>query len=268
MDEKLAEQALRYYEHALTEVLFDIGETFSSTSDVINEFYKKHSPARESDIQTHNIFLHLSIQKFIEDALVDNVSDSFSPPFIKTSQKLVKNGFKNEVSAKCEKLEDAQIEWLTSAFNSIARRFDKVELLEYYKKRSDEFSSRSIANSEDAKTSSDVDNNYSDRWEPIKIDRAAIEFSQAIEASEAALREIESSNGYASSAPEERNAIVASIKGTLEATKEGNPSKSAVIAGLIRPLEYIAKKFSDVTMGEIAKIAVAKLWALMTMWMS
>jgi hypothetical protein len=186
------------------------------------------------------------------------------------SQELNQKGIHNAVSKKYEKLEEAGDAWLRSAFNSIADHFDQNELLDYYKRQIGEMEtrpSRSAQAANDPNEAVESQNDSEDKWEPIKIDRSQPEYMQAIEASEAALREIESSNGYASSATEERNAIVATIRGTLTAIKEGTPSKAALIAGLIRPFEYVAKKFSEVTMGEIAKIAVSKLWALIASWM-
>lgn len=96
-------------------------------------------------------------------------------------------------------------------------------------------------------------------WEPLKLDRDDSKFSEAIDAAEAALAGIESSNGYAINEPEERNAIVASVKGTIEATKTGTPSREMLVHGLFRPLKYLAEKFRDTAVGEFCKIAVARL---------
>jgi hypothetical protein len=96
-------------------------------------------------------------------------------------------------------------------------------------------------------------------WEPLPLERHTQEAIEAIETTEAALREIEQNNGYASTEPDERNGIVESIKGTLRAIKGGFPSKNVIVAGLLAPLKFIAKKFSEASMGEAAKIAVAAL---------
>jgi hypothetical protein len=103
--------------------------------------------------------------------------------------------------------------------------------------------------------------NDSDEWEPLPLDRSSAAYAEAIEASEAALKEIEVSNGYASSEPDERNAIVSTIKGTLEAIKTGFPSKRAIVHGILKPIEYVAKKFPDAAIGTVARIAVTKLLA-------
>jgi hypothetical protein len=51
----------------------------------------------------------------------------------------------------------------------------------------------------------------------LPIERDSPQARAAIEFSEAALKEIEQSNGYASTEPDERNGIVETIKGTLNA---------------------------------------------------
>jgi hypothetical protein len=58
-----------------------------------------------------------------------------------------------------------------------------------------------------------------DKWEPLPIDRQSTEFAKAIEATDIALKEIESSNGYADSTPDERNSIVETIRSNLRNLK-------------------------------------------------
>ncbi len=98
-----------------------------------------------------------------------------------------------------------------------------------------------------------------DTWSPLPIERHDGNYISAVDAAEKAMKAIEQNNGYAASEPEERNGIVATIKGTLEAIKTGAPSRRAVVEGLLKPLKYIAKKFADSTMGELAKDAVGWL---------
>ncbi len=95
-----------------------------------------------------------------------------------------------------------------------------------------------------------------DQWEPIALDRGSTEFKKALEATETAVNEIEGSNGYAATNPEERNSIVETLKAHLKLFKEGLISKGQAIEGLIKPLRFIATKFSDASMGEMAKRAV------------
>lgn len=96
-------------------------------------------------------------------------------------------------------------------------------------------------------------------WEPMPLDRDTAEGKEALQQTELALKEIEQNNGYASTDPDERNGIVETIKGSLTAIKFGFPSKQVVIVGLLAPLRFIAKKFSEASMGEAAKTAVAAL---------
>jgi hypothetical protein len=101
----------------------------------------------------------------------------------------------------------------------------------------------------------------SDDWEPLPIDRTSVGYKEAVEASEAALHEIEASNGYAATEPEERNGIVETIKGNIAALKSGFPSKRSIVEGLLHPFQFISKKFAEASIGEAAKIAVVKLIA-------
>ena len=103
-----------------------------------------------------------------------------------------------------------------------------------------------------------------DGWEPLNVEFESPIVSEAITASEMALEVIEGNNGYAQSEPEERNSIVSAIKGTLEAVKAGRPGKKLIIEGILAPLKYIAKKFTDAAMGKAAQAAVLALakWLL------
>lgn len=92
-----------------------------------------------------------------------------------------------------------------------------------------------------------------DTWQPLPIEREDPLFQTGFKALEEALKTIEADNGYAATEPEERNAILASAKGTVEALKDGNPSKETVSATLITPFKYLAKKFGDGIIGAAAK---------------
>lgn len=90
-------------------------------------------------------------------------------------------------------------------------------------------------------------------WQPLQIERDDSVFQEGLKAVEEALKIIESDNGYAATEPEERNAILASAKGTVEALKDGNPSKQTVLATLVSPFKYMSKKFGDGIIGAAAK---------------
>lgn len=98
-----------------------------------------------------------------------------------------------------------------------------------------------------------------DDWLPLPIERETEEFQAAVDASKKTIETIEGDNGYAANEPEERNGIVETLKGTLKAIKEGAPSKEAIVSGLLKPFNYIAKKFTDAIMGASAKEAVAAI---------
>ena len=98
-----------------------------------------------------------------------------------------------------------------------------------------------------------------DRWQPLPLERSGSKYENAVASTEAALKEIEGNNGYAESAPEERDRIVWSISEGLKHIKEGFPSRDQVISMLLKPLRYIAEKFSAASMGEAAKAAVKAL---------
>jgi hypothetical protein len=125
---------------------------------------------------------------------------------------------------------------------------------DYFNKVQSSFSlssSDSIAPSKNNEEESD--------WEPLPIDRADPDFQAAVESSEKALDAIEQNNGYAATHPDERNGLVKTIRGTLDALKSGTPSRAAVIEGLLKPLKFFVKRFSESSMSELAKLAVAAI---------
>lgn len=97
---------------------------------------------------------------------------------------------------------------------------------------------------------------YVDLWEPIPLSADNPIVADALAASEIALSTIEENNGYADSEPEDRNSVIASIRGTIESIRAGLPSRASVYSGLLAPLKYISKKFADSAMGVAAKTAV------------
>src|SRR5260370_1964640 len=102
----------------------------------------------------------------------------------------------------------------------------------------------------------------SDSWEPLPLDRQSTEFAKAVEATDAALKEIEGSNGYADSNQIERDSIVDMVKAHLGLLRTGLISKGQIIEGLIRPLKYIGTKFAEASIGELATRAAKFLWML------
>lgn len=98
-----------------------------------------------------------------------------------------------------------------------------------------------------------------DTWQPLPIDRTDESYMVMVAEAEAAIREVEQNNGYAASEPEERAGILNVMKGTLQAIKEGLPSRAVIVAGLLSPLKFLSEKFSAASIGEIAKKAVEAL---------
>lgn len=93
-------------------------------------------------------------------------------------------------------------------------------------------------------------------WEPLPIDRSSAEFQKVVSETEIAIQRIEADNGYATSAPQERDGIVATMKGTLSALKAGWVSKEIIVFGLIRPLKFIVDKFAGAGLAEAGKRAL------------
>lgn len=100
-------------------------------------------------------------------------------------------------------------------------------------------------------------------WEPLPIDISSAQYKDAVESTEKAISEIEASNGYATSSPDERNTLISTLKSGLSSLKTGWISRPLFRATLLTPLGYIAKKFADTGLGEIAKRAVHFLLSLL-----
>lgn len=94
-----------------------------------------------------------------------------------------------------------------------------------------------------------------DDWEPLAIDRSSPEYVEAVDQIEAAVNAIEGDNGYAVSDPEERNAVIASIKQGLSMLKTGMPTFAQVRAFVMAPLKMLSEKFAQTLIGEAAKVA-------------
>ena len=98
-----------------------------------------------------------------------------------------------------------------------------------------------------------------DRWVPLKIDRETPTFQNAVTAIESVIETVEGDNGYAANEPEERNNILWSLKEGIAAIKEALPSRNQIQALIVAPLNFLVRKFAETSIGEVAKIAVAKV---------
>ncbi|UGX93514.1 hypothetical protein G6321_00049330 [Bradyrhizobium barranii subsp. barranii] len=95
-----------------------------------------------------------------------------------------------------------------------------------------------------------------DEWEPIPIDRHDPAFQEMERTLEVALDEIAGSNGYASSAPEERNYVVAQLTRLRDALKtEAHIQWMMIKTFGIEPLAIPAKRYGKGAIGIAAKAA-------------
>jgi hypothetical protein len=252
--------AVKYYYLPLRSVLIS-DPTYQTVQAVVSEVLSDLGFEKDANYDTHRSFIIQALADFYRLGLCDLISDDFADQFVrsnaKTAEHIPQDDFK-KIEERFLSLGDSGHEWLASALSRISKQFKPEDLKLLKQKRPNKDSSAETQEPTEKRTASELD-----QWEPIKLDRKSSKFEEAVGAAEAALREIEGSNGYASSEPEERNGLVATVKGSIEALKEGTPSRQSIVYGLIKPLEYIVKKFTDSTMGEIAKIAVAKLTALL-----
>lgn len=218
----------------------------------------------DGSASVHSALFLLVTRILIDHSLLEVISGEFSPPYIRKTPDFGEASSLPELKKTAERykaLGPSGDAWLRSAFQNIAGKFQADEVWDYVKNWLDEANKdASAVGVSEPDSQDDADSGY-EEWEPLKIERDSTAYKDAVDASEAAVREIETSNGYAASEPEERNAVVASTKGTLEAIKTGLPSKQSIRHGLLAPLRFISKKFAETTIGEIAKIAVVKLMA-------
>ena len=100
-----------------------------------------------------------------------------------------------------------------------------------------------------------------DEWEPLPIDRESPDYEEAIGTLDEAIGVVAGNNGYAESDPDERNNIVMSLRQGQTAITERQPSKAQITALVLQPLNFLARKFSESAIGEIAKVAAVKIIA-------
>lgn len=105
------------------------------------------------------------------------------------------------------------------------------------------------------------ENDEPDEWEPLPVDRETTEYNEAIAALSEAIDVIAGNNGYAETEPVERNHIVESLKQGQKIITDLCPSRAQVQAMVIQHLSYLARKFAESTLGEVAKAAAIKIVA-------
>jgi AraC-like DNA-binding protein len=107
------------------------------------------------------------------------------------------------------------------------------------------------------------DDNREDTWTPTVVELTEENAERAISELEQAIEEIAANNGYASSEPAERNAILGSLRSGIDALKSRVFTKSFFIEAVQKPLAYLSKKFTDSAIGLAAKKALEVLVGLL-----
>ncbi|MBL4863832.1 MAG: hypothetical protein JKY63_02910 [Rhodobiaceae bacterium] len=98
--------------------------------------------------------------------------------------------------------------------------------------------------------SPDIENTSSVDWEPLPVERDDPQLKKAVAALDTAITEIESDNGYSATEPDERNAVVSSLKTASEALKTQSQIYYFQFRSLIwEPLEKAGKRFGNAATG-------------------
>lgn len=227
---------LHYFRHHPGECLIE---------DIVEDFSEEDDFGTSETLLSDKYALEAAVLRLRRAQLLDSDEDEFAPPILSPTGNLEDHisSFKKgeiEIINRYIKAGQRRRVWLDSALRNLNTSIATIS-----------------AKSDDVAL--EKSDNEDSVWEPLPLDRDTPEAIDAIEKADLALKEIEQSNGYADREPEERNAIVETIRGTIRALKTGFPSRDAIKAGLLAPLKYIAKKFADSAMGEAAKVAVAAI---------
>jgi len=92
-------------------------------------------------------------------------------------------------------------------------------------------------------------------WSPLPLEREPDAVEQAIGRSEELLERVRGDNGFAATEPATHKAIIWSLQSGLEALKARLPSREQLRALLYQPIQYLAKRFGDAAIGQLAKEA-------------
>lgn len=254
---ELFDKIFPYYAIAVQRAFGDLKGNNKTLSQIAQSFaYNNKEEAGHYYYESiHNRMLFHVVSELLVRKVVEVVADEFAPEYIIWS---IKGGpqLVDAVPTAKPVLDKLKIlgkdEFLYRALEGFASQYGDEVVVELDK------ANEIGAGAEDKEKLDDTITDAIDGpdWEPLPIERESQDAKDAIEKSEIALSEIEQSNGYAATSPDERNGIVQVIRGTLSAIKSGFPSREAIISGLLAPLRFIAKKFAEASMGEAAKIAV------------
>lgn len=207
-----------------------------------NNAFKKYSPNDKYIEDAMNLMQVLEVAKIIKDDFgptVVELEGSTEGKFIDSSNAInyLSDIFSDSPFYKANRY---GLEWILAAIDEIDKSPNQAPSIDV--------DSEQLSN---------------DEWQPLPIDREDEHFVEALEAIEEAIEAIEGDNGYAATEPEERNGILYSAKGTLQALKEGTPSREQLISSLLKPFNYIAKKFGDGIIGVAAKKAADLIFSFL-----
>ena len=248
--------AREYFSFALSLLTQSIPDEFVPVWQINNHFRKEYKVVQSQDqSQTLTRLVDAVLDHCKLNGNCDIVRDDFAPTYVKLNREAIEDHFSTtqlELFRKYSSLGKTGHDWLCSALARILNSTTAQEIDEHFPR---------LYGRDQVETNPDHDDmvNSTDTWAPLQIDRQNEAYRQAIELTETAVATIESSNGYASSEPEERNGIVATLRGSLELIKTGFPSKEVIKQTLLAPIQYIARKFVDSAMGEVAKAAAAAI---------
>jgi hypothetical protein len=256
LTQQLLSQAVQYYACYIYHLIPGEGAV---TIDELVDLSSYEDPFGSSVPRLRHPQLILDgLQLLADKKILEFVRDDFGPDIIMFHDSGPLESLKADKNSpffKYQLARNAGGSWIQKAIDALNTKIDRDS-------KSDPKTESGIIETRGAEASTIATRSRSaedEPWEPLKIDRADVEYQTAVEVSEKAIETIEQNNGYAASEPEERNGIIKVMRGTLDAIKEGTPSRAAVKAGLLQPLRYIAKKFSDSAMGEVAKVAIGAL---------
>jgi hypothetical protein len=218
------DKAVRYFYPALVSVLVE-QPGFKSLHHVFSAVLQNTGSMawNSPNGRKHLAFARIAVQIFVDNGWIELIKDNFANDFAKA------NISKEEVVARDEQYADLSKklerigllrgrEFLASALARIALSFQEEDLTAYLNAMDTQALSLGGPMAQPPTALDDAP------WEPLAIDRENPAFKEAVTVSEAALREIEGNNGYAVREPQERNGIVAMLKGAIAAIKEGSPS--------------------------------------------
>lgn len=212
----------------------------------VAHYYSQKTFINEKPLLSNQTLLHEALQTLAKSGLIDVWSDEFADSviYVPKPQSLFDSLKENDPFQRLYMLKDNGHNWLSQALSSINSQHGDIR-----------------AELQVEPDTPDVD--VVDIWEPIPIEVDGQFVQEAIAAAEHAIEQVEINNGYAATYPEERNSILATMKGTVESMKSGMPSRQSIVAGLLAPLRYLAKKFGEASMGEAAKLAITALSKLL-----